>query len=797
MPVWSLKYALRFYARHKGHTAINIIGLAIGLACFQLIALFVMDEVSYDRFHEHSERIYRIAVVDQTREATERKATIDGPWARTLVEELPEIVEAVRLRLHSHTIVRYEDKVFYEDRIFQTDPAIFRVFTLPKIAGSPSEGLKRPNSVVLTFSMAQKYFGGTDGATGKTIQLDDEDYTVVGVIHDLPNNAHFQFDFLIPIPETIFGVVKLNEWSSNRAKIFYTYILTIENAPTEHIVDGIARIAPTYIGEEDASRSEYFLEALHDIHLKSDLGSLDQQRTGVKYVYALMLIGLLILATAAFNYINLATARSSQRAREVGVRLTFGASSRQLWKQFMLEPILLFVVVLVVAFVVTASMLPYFNSVSGKQLTFEALIGWRFLIAILGAGIVLAVGASWYPVFHLIRRHPIDALHGGYVSKPSKDRFRRGLVVLQIAISTGLVMCTVVVLQQLNHLRDHTLRFEEDQVVIVPLGRGGAAALYPEFRNRVQEFPEILSVSGASGALTWDMLSLGLRPEGADADVMTTMLFVDYDFTQTLRLEIIAGRDLQKELGSDLTTAHLINEAAVRAYGWLDPLGKKIPLIVTGFEGGKENARVVGIVKDFQLGSPMDEVDPLLITLVPKASRYAFIRIRAGNIASVLNKIQNVYDELGSARPFEYSFLDEEIEALYRSEQRMALLFTFFSVVAIALACLGLVGLANFSVQQRTKEVGIRKVFGASSLTILLLFARRYLLLFFFAILIALPVAFVALSGWLQNFPQRIEISVGTVIITTLFILGASLVSVCFQTVRAAIRNPVDVMRRE
>ncbi|MEM9665792.1 MAG: ABC transporter permease [Bacteroidota bacterium] len=794
-------FTVRYLARHRSHALLNVLGLAIGLACCLLIAVFVRDELSYDRFHEHAESIYRLVMETEDDGVIEQRAAVDGPIGATLVREYPRVIDATRVWPRTSTLVQSEGADFYEERILRVDPSFFEIFSFPFLEGTPAMALSQQNAIVLTRSAAQKYFGSTS-PLGQVLTLGDRvDHTVTAVVDDPPSNSHLQFDFLTPIPETLYGSIQLNEWGKNRALVFYTYLRMQDQVRPQDLEAQLPGFASTYLDDltDEDVETRLFLEPLLDLHLHSTVGKLDASRVGIRYTYALSVVALFILLLAAFNYTNLSTARAIDRAREIGVRKTSGAHRTQLIRQFLAESTGLSLVALVLALVLATVALPFFGPLTQRSFTVGALLSPALLAAFVGFAVVVGMLAGAFPAFYLSSFNPSAVLKGRVPLLGAGMGLRKTLVVLQFAISIGLIVTTLGVRDQVDYLQSKTLRLEGEQTVRIPLEGDYLRSNYQAFKQKVSAIAGVQQVTGASGGLTKGMISMSPEAEGTTESPTTDVLYVDTAFVSTLGLEVVAGRDLSSELVSDVGQSHLINEAAVRAYGWSDPIGKRVPLNIREADGNlnedKLIATVVGVVKDVQYEKVREAADPLLITLYPTQVRYAFVRLDAGQALSALDEIEGVFDQFAEEYPFSAAFMDDEFDALYRAEERMGRVFGTFTVLAVLIACLGLLGLSALIVSQRTKEIGIRKVLGAPVRAIVVLFSKEFAPLVVIATLVAAPLAYVALQRWLESYAYRVQLGLETPAVIGGLALLVVVLIVSAQAVRAALRDPTETLR--
>ncbi len=788
-----LLIAYRTLKRNKGYTFINIFGLAVSIAVCLLILIYVQHELSYDSFHEKAERIYR--VVSQDTSGT-KNAITQPPMGPALVRNFPEVERATRLYGRGKTLVCRKQQCFYEEAGMYADSSIFRVFTFPFVQGDPRTALDAPDAIVLTASMARKYFG-EENPMGWTLTLgEDEVHVVTGVVQDVPVGSHFTFDYLTPLPETLFGGVSLDEW--NRVSAFATYILLQENNDPSTLEENLPAFVETYMGEEQAERQDFSLQPLEEVYL-SDVEVTVGTTGEVRYLYIFSAIAALVLLIACINYVNLATARAAERAREVGVRKAAGATRWQVARQFLGESVLLSMIGLVGALMLAEFLLPAFNALIDQSLAIDYGQDGVLLSGFVGVVLLVGLLAGCYPALFLSTFQPAKVLKGREGSTRSGGVLHKGLVIFQFAISVALIIGTAVMYQQLQYMQTKTLGLSEEQVVVIPLEGEDLQGSYPTLKRELQQLPAVTGVTGASLALTKDFMMIATQPEGTDERQLVSFMQVDYNFMEILNMEIVAGRGLLERRALDADSAVVINEAAAREFGWAEPLGKRIPF----FRG--EDVRVVGVVRDFHYASLREEIAPLMLVAESESADYVMARIRTGDprsspgqaLPAALDAIEATYEEFASMYPFTFSFLDDDYDALYRAEQRIGQVIGVFTGFAILIACLGLFGLAAFTAQRRTKEIGIRKVLGASVPSIVMLLSKDFLKLVLVAFVIAAPVAYWAMSTWLEDFAYRIELGPWIFIGAGVLALAIALATVSSQALRAAWANPVEALRSE
>lgn len=803
-----VKVALRNLRKHTAYSLINITGLGIGMAACVLILLYVSDELRYDRFHEHADQIYRAGVHGVISGNEFRSSTTAAPMAATLVEEFPEVVAAARLWGNGRMLVTYGDEQFYEDDFLWADSTVFDVFTLPFVQGDPQTALTQPNSVVLSASAAHKYFGNAN-PIGQTLRFDgDEDFRVTGVMEDMPAQSHFRADFLgSAVSHTR---VENTVWVSNS---FFTYIRVHPTATGADVEAKFPALIRKYVVPqiEDAVGQNYddmvaaglrydlFLQHLPDIYLRS--GDVDNglgTTSDISYVYILGAIALVILLIACINFMNLSTARSSNRAKEVGLRKVLGSARGQLIKQFLGESVLLSVLGLFVAVLLIHAALPVFNGFSGKALALGLNAQPWVYGALVGIALLAGLLAGIYPAFVLSAFQPAAVLKGNLSSGARSSWMRSSLVVAQFGISMVLLIGTGVVFNQLNYMQNQRLGFTGDQLVAVPLETDDARDSYEAIRATLLQNPNIVSVANSNVLPGRFYSDTAFRPEGRDDVHIFYQGRVSHDFTETLEMEIVAGRTFSRDFTTDADGAFLINETAARQLGWTpeEAIGKQIDMVAANDDNSDLTKTIVGVIKDFHMDSLHDPILGVVFQLDNDAY-YLSARLRSENMMETLASIEALVQPYQPEHPHHYFFMDEDFGRQYQQEERLSHIFSGFTGLAIFIACLGLFGLASFITQQRTKEIGVRKVLGASAFGIVVLLSKEFTKLVLVASLIAFPLAYFMMDRWLQDFAYSAGISPVTFILAAVAALLIAWLTVSYQSLKAAIADPVKALRYE
>ncbi len=799
-----LKIALRNLRKHKGYAFINIAGLATGVACCLLMLLMVRHEFSYDRFHRKAAHIYRVVTQRQT--ANVVTATIASPLqlADAIKNEFPEVMQSVRLGRGWPGVMRYEDRKHQEANLFFTDPTIFKVFAVEIVLGNPETALQNPRGMVITEAMAQKYFGA-ENPLGRVLTFTFEgsqELEVTGVVKALPPASHFHFDFLVALAsQQAFLETMGANWEFN---FISTYLLLADNASAaaveNRLNEFVARVCPDPLKKEISLS----LQALTDIHLHSQYDGEIGANGSMAEVGFYSGIALLLLLIACVNFMNLSTARSADRAREVGVRKAMGAQRGQLIQQFLGEAILLSLFAVMLALALVEFALPLFNDLIGKSLGF---FGSNFgaMAAILAAlALMVGLAAGCYPAFYLSAFQPVKVLKGILGgAKGGAPRLRQLLVVGQFALSVIFLIGIAVMHRQLDYIQNRPLGYEKEQIVFIRSPQREERMNFELFRQELKAVPGVMEATGAS-AIPGSGQPFGLVPvhgEGMAAEARLEMAadWVEHDFAETFGLKLIAGRDFSPEFSTDPVEALLINETAALALGWRDnAVGRRLAMYRPDRPDPIFSGRVVGVVKDFHFQSLHLPIKPMLMTCRPVFNRtYIALRLQSGNLAATLAGIEKGWKKLAPEWPLELSFLDETAAAQYQSEQRVRRVVGHAAFLAIFIACLGLFGLAAFAAEQRTKEIGIRKVLGASATGVVALLSKDFVKLVLIGNLIAWPVAYFAMNKWLQAFAYRIDIGWSVFALAGGLALLVALLTVSTQAIKAALANPVKALRYE
>ncbi len=799
-----LTIAVRNILRHKVYSIINIAGLSVGMACTILILLWVQYELSFDRYHENADRIYRLTEHWNVGATRGKWAVTNWPAGPTFQREYAEVIKAVRFRPgYSKVLCSYKTEKFLIDGILFADDTVFDIFSFPLISGDPATALSTAFSVVITEEIAKKFFG-TEDPIGKVIKVGDEEgVTVTGVIQNVPPNSHLDFKVLVSFKTIqVLNPAHFNDQMQNwmGGNINYTYLLLKENCN----VKDLEKKFSAYIAKQAEAQLrilggsiEYFLQPLTRIHLHSKLELDIAERGDIAYVYAFTAIALIILLIACINFMNLSTARSANRAKEVGMRKVLGAQRGELIRQFIGESLFFSFISFIFTVILVELCLPLFRSLSGSNLSFQYITMPWLISGLFGIILIVGFAAGSYPALFLSAFQPVRVLKGSLKTGTTNSRFRGILVLLQFTVSVALIIGTGIVLNQLMYMKNKDLGFDNEHVVYCgPIGSEFKQSI-ELFKDAINGQPEITGVALSSHIPSDPPILELFLPEGFPFDQTQLMhqMSIDYEFIPTMGMEIASGRNFLPTISTDPGQAALINETAARRLGWKDAVGKTI----TSFRSPSPVTKtIIGVVRDFHIESLHKEIGPFFIENNPSDfHRYMLIKIMSGNLPATMKFLRKKWAEIFPQLPFDFSFLDETFDRQYRSDEKIQAIFSNFGVLAIFISCLGLFGLASFTAEQRTKEIGIRKALGASISGIILMLSKEFTKWVLVANIIAWPIAYVAMNQWLQNFAYRINIGLGTFVLAGVLALIIALLTVGYQAVRAARVNPVEALRYE
>jgi putative ABC transport system permease protein len=787
-----LKTALRNIRKHTIYSFINISGLAIGMACCFFIFLWVKNELSYDRFHEKTDRIHRVIAEHFTEGRSDLFPATPAPLAQALMDGCPEVEQALRIEDYNDIRLANKNKQFWGNRGLLTDPNFFDVFSFPLIKGNPHTALTSIDSIVITEAVAHKCFGEEE-PLDQVLTLgsrNPRDYRVTGVLKDIPKNSHLQFDFLLS-----FSIITYNlNWSCWN---YMTYVL-LSSPETKPAVETKSSDLLIKIGKPNF---KLHLQPVAQIHLHSSF-RVDVDTNGkIAHVYLFSVMGIMLILLACINFVNLCTARSALRQKEVGVRKVVGASRRQLIKQFIGESVFLSFLAFLISIVLLKILLPYFNTLLNQDLSFSLFHGFSFLLLMAGLALVVGLLSGIYPAYIISAFHPKQTISGGFTRQGTRHsaRLRKSLVVTQFAISILFITSSLFVRNQLHYISNKDLGYEKNHLVILPFEKVMPAYRGVELGQRQESLKTELLQNVAITNATFSSYSLNRSCahqsvwwEGKTGeDILMDWISVDYDFFKTMEIKFKEGRPFSRKFPTDPKMAYILNESAVKKTGWSKAEGRQFQI-----PGPRKIGTVVGVVNDFNYKSLHTEIQPLVITL-GRTQYYMIIRIRPDNLPSTLAYMKKKWNEFFPGQTFEYSFLDEDFDRVYRSEIQMGKVFNTIAGLAVFIACLGLFGLVSFAAERRTKEIGIRKVLGASLSRIAVLIAKEPTGCIVLANLIAWPIAWYAMSRWSQNFAYRAPITLWPFLISGGLAILVALLTMSIQILRAASANPVDSLRYE
>ena len=802
-----LKVALRNLLRYKGFSLINIFGLAIGVACCILMFLFVQHELSYDRYHENSSRIFRvIRDVDGFKTAPTAFAL-----APALNQDFPDI-KAVRVRRDRQpALLRQGEKQFLEDRLFWVDAATLRIFSFPQLSGDPQTALREAYTAVLTRATAEKYFGEID-VVGRHLSLrwnnQDHNIQITGVLEDVPSTSHFGFDILLSFAtaEAIWPKAILEDW---RFTFAHTYVLLPEGHSKSAFEAQFQGFVQKHLGAEEAQNYKTvlaYLQPITDIHLHSQIGGEIEENGNISYVYIAALLGFFVLLIACINHMNLATAKSARRSKEVGIRKVAGAHRGQIINQFLAESMLLTAIAFFLALIAVEFSLPLLNEVVGKNLVFDLNRNGQLIFSVFALFMFVGFASGSYPAFYLSAFRPAEIFKDAKNAGSTKSFLRKALVVSQFAIAIILLICTTGIYQQLQFAKNKRLGYNKEQILVIPQGR--QVRDNPDLlKNEFLSHPSVRSVSISSHIPT-ERLSIAVSaiPEGGNPDKSNepwpiTAVSVDEDFFDTFEIDVVQGRTFSKEFGTDEDEAFLLNEAALKALGWETAVGKTFEATYNTGSSSQptetRKGRIVGVVKDIHFESIHHEIEPMVYFIKPFWYFYISLKLDTENLPQTIAAMEQIWQEIVPGYPFEFTFVDDNFDKLYRTEEALAKGISAFSFLGIFITCLGLLSLISYLAERRTKEISIRKVLGATSASIFNLLSKEFLKLALLANLVAWPVAFLTLNRWLQNFAYRADLSPWIFIVAGLVALFIAFLSVSYQAIKAALINPARTLQYE
>jgi putative ABC transport system permease protein len=809
-----LKIALRSLFKQRIYSIINVLGLSTGIASCLLIVMFVRNEFSYDKFHERADRIYKVALERKYPTHSTYYGIIPHSYGDAMMADFPEVEEVVKIGgPFNNVVVTYIDKdknrkQFEENFMLFADSNFFRVFSIKILKGDPQKALTKINDIVITQSTAKRYFGAEE-PVGKSFRFFDQDFQVTAVCEDVPENSHMKFDFMGKWNDQFFGGGGPNFTGFSA----HTYLLLKPGADAETLEGKFPKMVDTYAAaqieqvlgkswedyKKEGNGYRYFLQPLRGIHLDpTNIEAKMRPGGNINYVYFLISIAGVILLIACINFMNLATARSAERAREVGVRKTMGSLKGQLMWQFLVESILLSLFSTIFAVGLMYFVLPYFNALTNKQLSFDLSASMALTLA--GVSIIVGFLAGSYPAFVLSGFNPVEVMKGKFSGSSRGAWLRNGLVVFQFFISIVLIVGTIVVGEQMRYMQNKNLGYEKDQILVIE--RVGALQNNTQsFMEELKTMSEVQSVGGTFSMLgrEGDFFGSQWQPEGSTEILTTKTMGIDDDFASTVGFEFVEGKAYSRETNDSLSV--ILNEAAVKVMGIKDPIGKKLSQVQRRPTGNVTiQYTIIGVIRDFNFQTLRDPITPLTIQSVESFNgrpAYAYVRLKGKDLPSLIAKTESKWRQLAPDQPFKYIFLDDNLKAQYENEKRAGEVFAIFSGLAIIIACVGLFGLAAYTAGLRTKEIGIRKVMGASVPSVIFLLSKDFTRLILISFVLATPFAWYMMNNWLQGFAYRVELGVGVFLLAGLTALLISWITVSYQSIKAAIVNPIISLRSE
>lgn len=803
-----LKSAIRSITKNKFYSVLNAIGLAIGISAFIFIFLYVRNEITYDQYHEKADRIYRIESDFNISNKHDQFAIVPIPMAPALKIELPEIESFCRFNDVGNSLFRYGDKEFYEENFYFADSTVFDIFTHKILLGNPKTCLVEPFSIVVSESIAKKFFGN-ENPMGLILESGSgRKYKVTAVMEDMPKNSHLHYDALLSA-STFASIVGADNFNSMEPGRFwnigvYAFVLLKENATMESVHQKFKPIYDKYmkpVGDAINASFDLMSTPLTETHFSKNLSS-DRPKGNMSYIYIFSIVAIFILLIAAINYMNMATARSAKRAREVGIRKVAGAYKNQLIGQFLTESTLLAFFSLVIAIILVYILLPDFNTLSGKQLEFDLIHHPGLLLFIVVVTLFIGLVSGSYPAFYLSSFKPVTVIKGSSGDKGRKGGIlRKILVVVQFSIAIIMIIGTFVVSNQLEFLRNKDLGFQKENMLVLELQDSAFRSRVSTFKEELLKNSNILAVTnstGIPGNNGWIQV-MKVEKDTAMVDIAMILTMVDYDYLKTYGIQLVEGRDFDKNMGTDAEEAVIVNETTVKEFGWGDnAIGKKIHY---GWEldgTGGRMLKVIGVVKDFHFNSLHNKVVPIMMFLSEFDKYYLSLRVNPGTFEQTKEFIETKWNEMGAKRPFDFQWLKDTWDGMYESEQKLGVIFTVASALTIFIALLGLLGLSSYVAEQKTKEIGIRKVMGATFINIILLLYREFVYLILIAFAIAIPLAWWQLGNWLDaSFVYHVSVSFLTILLAGFLAIFISLLTISFHSLKAGMSNPVDAIKYE
>jgi putative ABC transport system permease protein len=785
-----LKTTVRYIRKHPVYSLLNVLGLTLGISSALFLIIYVSDELNYDRYHENADRIYRVSskITETDDQFTWIVAQI--PYGPQVAQDYPEIQSFTRFFDMPRAAYKFEDKEYIEENFYYADSTVFDIFTYKVLKGEVKSAVKDPGKIVLTETAAGRYFGESD-PIGKILTEGNNTYEVTGVIEDVPSNSHFRFEALAArnnLPKEI------GSWGNFGV---YTYLLLPPGLDVKAFETKMQEMYDAHMKSIFGPlniKIEYILEPIRKIHLYSTNSGEPEPTGSISYVYIFGIVAIFLVLIAAMNYMNLATARSTQRAREVGLRKVVGSRRSLLIMQFLSESVALTIISLIVSIILLVVLLPKFNTLAGKSFDPGILFSPAVLISVCLVILVAGILGGSYPAFFLSRFSPVTVLKGETTQGSAGSLFRKILVIIQFTISVAMIVCTMVVFKQLNFLKEKDQGFNQENVLTLQLNNRQMINKYPVLKQLLLENDDIKYVTSTNTAMGEGSgkVIFNLETDQGMAQRGINFAVVDHDFVDALGIKMVDGRDFQQDMPSDTLTGVVINETLANRMGWSEPIGKKVEL-------GDENtirARVIGVMADYHQTGMYNEIESLLL-VYRELNNIIYVKLSGNNMEQTLGFIENKWKEVYPDQPYSYTFLKERFNRQFETDEKRGLIFTMFTILAILIACLGLFGLASYMVEQRTKEIGIRKVFGASEGVVVRLISKDFLILVAISIVIALPVAFYFMSNWLENYVYRTDIGIPLLIFAGLITIVITFITISYKAYQAAITNPANSIRTE
>jgi len=796
--------------RDKFFSLLNLLGLAVGITASILIFIYIQDQVTFDKHNENYERIYRLEGDFTINEKLDQIAIVQIPLAPTLKDEYPEVEEYARILPQQSLYFEKEEDTFKEDSIAYADSTIFKVFTIPFVAGDPTTALSEPYTMVMSESLAKKYFGTWDVIGQSMKALDGSNYTVVGVFEDLPNNVHLKFNGLLSAAtvEEQMGSDQFNDRSANSFwnVTTYAYILMAENTTPDMILSKFPDFYDKYmaeLGEQINASFDLRITPLADVHFQKDELSYDLPKGNMNYVYIMGIIGVLLIVIASINYTNLTTARATNRGKEIGIRKVGGATKKLLRSQFLGESIVMAIVSGILAAILTILILPLFNDLTSKTFDWKVILQPMVIFFILGISILTGLLSGIYPSTYLASFNPVTVLKGNGVSASDRGWLRRGLVIVQFMISAVMVIGSIIVAMQMRFIQHKDLGFDKEQILLVSLNDTSVISNVNAFMEEIERHPSVEETSLSTttpGRFTGKRVMTAEDNSGEMQEKVFNNMFVNYEYLDAMGITLLQGRFYDREFGSDETNSIVINESLARDMQWgEDAVGKKFIQGVNIQGANNPEAEIIGVVEDFNYGSLHNPVEPMVLICRDNAQFMRIMHIRVSNnqMQEVLSWVEEKREAFNPAYPIQYSYLSDELDALYEEEKVVFALVLSFTILIIFIAALGLLGLSSFMTVKRTRETGVRRVMGATQNQILYLFIVQFSKWVIISNLIAWPLSYFVMKTWLQNFTYRIDFPFWTFIISLLLSLTIAVITVSWQALKASRMNPATSIRAE